>query len=346
MRHLYPLLLCLLLATVLAQPISFPEDALLLSEALEAADTRTDVINASLNLTNAKTALGRTEADPLALRLEKAQAQQRVDLTEAQLRQARYQALADIASAYTRLLEAQLQREFAATARDVRSQLVDINRIRLERGSATSLDVQDAENELQDALTNLASAEQGVALARSNLESLIGGEVVSTTFIPDNFLAPLPSLETVLLSSEGVPTLLQGSQGVELSEIGLDLLDPSYASNAQIDNAQLQLDQAQESAREAARGLRLQARTLYNSASTAAQIYRNSLDVLASAQEREAFEQQRLDAGLIADIALKQTQLTTFQAFLGMIQAKNAYLNALFNLQAGTLTALEGLHEF
>ena len=339
-------MITLIITTALAQPISFPEDALPLSDALQAAAERTDVVNARLSLSDAETALRRTGADPLALRLEKAQAQQRVDLSDAQLRQARYQALADIASAYTRMLEAQLQQEFTQTASDVRAQVVDITRIRFERGSATALDVQDAENEAQDARTNLASATQGVALARSNLESLIGQEVVSTTFIPDEFLAPLPNLETVLLSLEQAPNLLQVNQGVEVSEIGLDLLDPSYASAAQIENAELQLEQTQESAREAERGLRLQARTLYNTATTAAQTYRNSLDVFASAQEREALEKQRLDAGLIADITFKQTQLSTFQAFLGMIQAKNAYLNSLFDLQAGTLTALEGLNDF
>ena len=346
MRRLFLLLISLLFAIALAQPVSFPEDALPLDEALQAADDLTDVVNAKLNLADAETALRRTEADPLALRLEKAQAEQRISLIDAQLRQARYQALADIASAYTRMLEAQLQQAFAQTASDVRSQVVDITRIRFERGSATALDVQDAQNDAQDARTNLASATQGVALARSNLESLIGKEVDSTMFIPDDFLAPLPSLETVLFSLEGSPNLLQVSQGIELSEIGLDLLDPSYASAAQIDNAELQLEQSQESAREAKRGLGIQARSLYNTAATAAQTYRNSQSVFASAQEREALEKQRLDAGLIADINFKQTQLATFQAFLGMIQAKNAYLNALFNLQAGTLTALEGLNEF
>lgn len=346
MRRLICVCLLVGCASVNAQEMTVPEDALTLEETLRAAENRTDVVNERSSLEDARVVLRRTEADPLALRLERAQAAQRVALSEVRLKQARYQAFADIAAAYTRMLEAQLQLELAKAARAVRAQLLDITRIRFERGSATALDVQDAENELRDAQTSLASAEQGLTLARTSLEGLIGQEVAFAAPIPDEMLASLPSLETVLLNAEQSPTLLQVSQGVALAEIGLDLLDPSYAAAAQIDEAELQLVQSQESAREARRGLELQARTLYSSATTASQSYRNSLNVLASAREREALERQRLDAGLIAEVTFKQTQLATFQALLSMMRAKNAYLNALFELQAGTLTALQGLHDF
>ena len=326
--------------------LAMTDDALLLEEALAAAGSRTDVVNARLSQGDAELALGRTQADPLALRLEKTQAQQRLTLSEAQLRQARYQAIADIAAGYTQLFEAQIQLELARTARDVNAQLVDITRIRLENGSATQLDVQDALNTLQDAEKNLNSAEQGLALAQANLASLIGQDVSSAAPVSDTLLATLPDFEAVLTSLERTPALLQVNQGRELAEVSLDILDPSYASSAQLDNAKLQLEQAAESAKEARRSLEIQARSLYNAARTAAQSYRVALDTLQSAQEREALERQRLDAGLIADITFKQTQLSTSQAQIAAVQAQHAYLNALLNLQAGTLTALEGLHEF
>lgn len=336
MKKMFVLLVCLLPGLSFAIP---------LTEALAQADTRSDVVNAELARSDAEVALSRTEADPLALRLEQTQAQQRAALTTAQLRQARYRATADIAAAYTQLLEAQLQRDLAAAGREVSVQTLDIARIRFDKGSATALDVQEAENSLQDAEKNLAAAEQGVVLAKTNLESLVG-QVETVEPVPETLLAPLPSLETVLQNAADSPTLLQVSQGVELAAVGADLLDPSYASRAQLDNATLQLEQAQQSAKEARRGLEIQARSLYNAAKTAAQTYRNSQAALKSAQEREGLEKQRLDAGLIADIAFKQAQLTSFQALLATTQAKHAYLNALLELQAGTMTALEGLHGF
>ena len=320
--------------------------ALELTEALAQAGNRSDVVNAELAQSDAEVGFSRTQADPLALRLEQTQARQRATLSAAQLRQARYQATADIAAAYTQLLEAQLQRDLAAAGREVSVQSLDIARIRFDKGSATALDVQDAENALQDAEKNLAAAEQGVSLAQTNLESLVGQQVETVEPVPDSLLAPLPNLETVLQNAVNSPTLLQVNQGVELAEVGADLLDPSYASKAQLDNAKLQLEQAREAAKEAQRGLEIQARSLYNTATTAAQSYRNSQAALKSAQEREALEKQRLDAGLIADITFKQAQLTSFQALLAATQAKHAYLNALLELQAGTMTALEGLHGF
>jgi hypothetical protein len=69
-------------------------------------------------------------------------------------------------------------------------------------------------------------------------------------------------------------------------------------------------------------------------------------DALNNALERQAVEKQRLDAGLIADIQFKQTQLATKQAELAALQARHAYLNALLALQAGTMTPLEGLYGF
>ena len=337
MKKVFALLVCLLPGLSFAVP---------LTEALAQADNRSDVVNADLARADAAVALSRTEADPLALRLEQAQARQRAALTRAQLRQARYRAIADIAAAYTQLLEAQLQRDLAAAGFEVSAQSLDIARIRFDKGSATALDVQEAENALQDAEKNSAVAVRGVALAKTNLEGLIGQEVETVEPVPESLLAPLPSLETVLQNAATSPTLLQVDQGVELAGIGADLLDPSYASQAQLDNAALQLEQAQESAKEAGRGLEIQARSLYNTVTSAAQTYQNAQAALKSAQEREALEKQRLNAGLIADISFKQAQLTSFQALLAATQAKHALLNALLELQAGTMTALEGLHEF
>lgn len=320
--------------------------ALNLSEALSAANNRTDVINAQLNLTDAGIALVRTQADPLALRLEQVQASQRAKLAQAELTQAQYQAIADISASYTQVLEAQAQRDLAVAARDLSAQSLEIAKIRLSKGSATTLDVQEAQNSLDDANKNLASAEQGVALAKSDLASLTGQEAENLEGISENIFTAAPELETVLASVANTPTVIQVSNGAELAAVGADLLDPSYASQSQIDNAKLQASQANESLKEAKRGLELQARSLFNQTQTAAQSYQIQLSALNNALEREALEKQRLDAGLIAEIQFKQTQLSTMQASISALQAKHAYLKALLNLQAGTMTPLEGLNGY
>lgn len=334
-------LMCIFLTLLLASA-----NALNLSEALGAANSRTDVINALLTLNDATTALNRSQADPLALRLELVQAQQRAQLSRAQLNKAQYQAIADISASYTQVLELTAQRNLAAMARDLSQQSLDIARIRFSKGSATALDVQEAENSLEDANKNLASAEQGLILAKTDLQGLIGQSVDSLEEIPDSLLGSLPPLETVLANIDANPSLIQVANGAELAAVAVDLLDPSYASQSQIDNAILQRDQALESLKEARRGIELQARNLYNQSSTAAQSYQIQLEALNNALEREKLEKQRLDAGLIAEIQFKQTQLGTMQAYIAAMQAKHSYLKALLNLQAGTMTALEGLDAF
>ncbi len=320
--------------------------ALNLQEALGAATMRTDVINAQLALNDANTALVRTQSDPLALKLDQVQATQRARLSSSQLTQAQYQAIADIAASYTQVLELNAQRDLAAMARDLSAQSLDIAKIRFSKGSATALDVQEAENNLEDANKNLASAEQGLALSRSDLAGLTGQDSETLEEIPDTLLGAVPALETVLASIDNGPTLIQVANGAELAALAVDLLDPSYASQSQIDNAVLQRDQAAESLKEARRGIELQARSLYNQTTTSAQGYQIQLAALNNALERESLEKQRLDAGLIAEIQFKQTQLATMQARIGAMQAKHSYLKALLNLQAGTMTPVEGLNAF
>lgn len=320
--------------------------ALDLTVALTAVGSRTGVINSSLAASDARLALTRTQADPLALRLEQTQAAQRLALAEAQLRQARYTATADIAATYMQVLEAEAQLELARFARDLAAQSLEITRIRLERGSATELEVEEAQNTLQEAEQTVTTAEQGTQLAKRSLESLIGQEVIALEPVSEAYLRAVPSLETVLAGLKNHPTLLEATQGVELATIGRDLLDPSYAAQVQIDAAELQLEQAETFTAEARRGLQLQARSLYNQVQTAAASYRIQQDALRNARAREALEAQRLEAGLIADITFRQTQLATKQAELAAMQGKHNYLNALLELQAGTLIPLEGLHEF
>ena len=320
--------------------------SLTLPQALATSNNRSAVVNGQLALNDATSVLSRTQADPLALRLQNVQAEQKVALSQVQLDQAKYQAIADISSGYTQLLEAQAARDLSAFGRDLSNQSLQIAQIRRDKGSATELEVQEAQNALEDAENSLLSMEQTVALARTNLEGLIVMPAPALEPIPDNLLVPLPTIETVLANLDRLPTLLQVNQGIELATLGVDLLDPSYASQQQIDNAKLQLGQAQTQGGEARRGLELQARSLYNTTKTASETLSIRQDALNNALEREGVERQRLDAGLIADIQFKQTQLATKQAELAALQAKHAYLTALLALQAGTMTPLEGLYGF
>jgi len=311
---------------------------------LATVDGRVGVVTTDLDLAEAVRALERAEADPLALRLDLTRARQAVALAEAEARAARLDALTEVAGAWARVRETELQVALAAAARDLSARAVDIARLRAERGSATRLDVDEAVTNLEDAEKNLAAARDGLALARADLAGLTGheGPVDLAPLARERLERPLPDDAVFEAALDGLPTLLRITHAVELAGIGVDLLDPSFAARAQIDQARTQLAQAEAGAAEARRGLTLRTRALLNAVVTARETDRIARDALAQAREREAIELRRFDAGLIAEIALEQARLTTRQAELRAVQAEHGLMLALLDLQAGTLVPLEG----
>ena len=334
------LLIILLLAS--------PALALDLDEALQSAASRPDAVSARLELLNAQNALLRVENDPLALRVDKLSAEQAVRLSEAELEAAYYAAVRDIAEAYAGVLELNQQLENAQKAQNLAQESLRIAQIRLDNGGATPLDVQEAQVGLEDAQKNLLLLEKNQLVALNNLEGLIGQDLSEETLEPvhDTALSALPSLENVQAAAAGHPQMLELEQGLELSQLSLALLDPSYASTSQIEDAQTQLDTTHELAREAQRGFDLQVRNLYIGSESAAETYQVEVASLSNAEERFAFQQDRFEAGLIAQIELGQAELEYLQAELAHTQARHTYLTALADLQAGTLVELTGLDAF
>jgi len=315
-----------------------------LDELLATVGGRVGVVTASLDLDEALRALQRVEADPLALRIDLVRARHAVDLAQAEALAARLEAIAEVAAAWARVREAELQVALAAGARDLSARAVDIARLRVDRGSATRLDLDEAITALEDAEKNLAAARDGLALTRADLAGLTGGDgtVDLEPLERARLEHPLPADEVFEAALASLPTVLRLSQAVELAGLGVELLDPSFAARAQIEQAQTQLAQAEAGAGEARRGLALRTQALLNAVATARETDRIARDARAQAQEREAIEARRLEAGLIAEIALEQTRLATRQAALRAMQAEHGLMLALLDLQAGTLVGLEG----
>jgi outer membrane protein, heavy metal efflux system len=342
----------LLVAALVLAPVAYVQDAPVepppatLDELLGTAWSRTGVVTATLELDEARAALTRTEADPLALRLDLTRARQAVALAEAEADAAWFEAVAEVAGAWAQVREAEHQVALAAAARDLSSRAVDIARLRFERGSATRLDVEEAVTQLGDADLNLAAARDGLALARANLGGLTGhpGPFALEPLERGRLERALPDDATFVAALDGLPPVLQLTQAIELATLGVELLDPSFASRAQIEGARTQLAQAEAGATEARRALTLRTRSLLNAVTTARETDRIARDALAQAREREAIEGRRFEAGLIAEIALEQTRLGTGQAELRAVQGEHGLMRALLDLQAGTMVALEGWH--
>ncbi len=317
--------------------------ALDLQEAWRSAPARPDAITTRLELINARSGLLRVESDPLALRMDKLQAEQSVRLLEVQHRHAVLAGMQQIAEAYTGVLQARAQAELARAGLELGETALEIARIRFANGGATSLEVRDAEIAVDEARQGLEAALSGLGVARSNLEGMIGQEVDPAELepVPENLLTALPDLDTVIAGLSAHPTLVQAGQGVELARAAVELLDPAYAPQAQIDSAKTQLSTAEELVGEARRGFELQARNAYLQVVTSADRLDVATERAAVADERLAVQELRLAGGLISRLQLDQAALEARQRQLELQVARHEHLLALLRLQSATMHELE-----
>lgn len=329
---------------LLAAPHTF---ALSLPEALATADERTGVVTAQLDLSDARRALERTEADPTALRLERLQARQALDAAETDARSARLSAFADIVVAYLQALEARAGVDLAEDAVALARRGLDIARIRLERGAATELDVRDAETNVAAARTDLQTARQGAELAARSLASLTGLEVDELEPVPGSWLElPMPHPDDVIGRLDDTPTVQRALRGLELAQAARDLLDPAYAALRDIEAADLRIAQADQGAAEARRAVELQLRSLIDRLRSAHEGVSVARESLANAEDRERIDRSRLASGLIAEIAFDRTRLATLQARNALQRAEHDLVRARFALQADSGLPIEGIDAF
>lgn len=318
---------------LLAAGLAQQAQPLTLQAALAKASEQSPVQSAQTELSDAQASLQRTLADPLLTRPVRLQAEQRLALAQANLNRAKAQAESSIVQAYTQVLEAEQQVVLAKKSAELAQRNLEVAQIRQKNGSGTALETKNAQARLEDARRNQAFAEQALANARSNLRSLVGE---FTELAP---LATAPSLpERTLLQAllEQNPDVVQAQQRVELANLQAELLDPSYAAQADIDAAKARAEQAAAAAREVRRGLSLQYDNLYAQAQNAWRALSIQQALVQNAREQLAADKRRLDSGLISPLAYAQSELAALQAELAALQAQGNYLRALYGLYAGS----------
>jgi hypothetical protein len=332
------LLVWLLLACLaLAQALSLPE-------ALESVEEQEATVAAQLELNEAREANERVQADPLGLRLDKTRAQQRLELAQASLEHARARATAAITSAYHNVLTARARRDVALAEVELNTRLVEGAQIRLRNESATELDVQEAQTALEQANTDLRSSEERLELAINTLQSLLGTTInpAELESVPESFFTEIPSLETVLSNNERHPDLLRVRQARILAELSYNVLDPIYASPAEISNARTVFETAQTNEQDVERRFRILGLDLIGQATAAKESYLVAQTAQANAQSRLSVEQGRLDAGLLSQVEFLTTKVEAANANLSLLEARQNYLEALLSLNVGTEISNDG----
>ena len=339
------LLLLLLAGAALAQERASSENATSFDRLIARASQRTAVLGAVRSLEDARATLQRTEADPLALRLDRLRAEQDVALARAELRSEEYAAAAELATAWTRVRETAEQQGLAEAALELAERALLIAEVRLSRGSATNLDVEEARTGVQEAETNLFAVRNALALTLLDLRGLSGlpGPFDLSEVDRSRLDAPLPATATFTAAVENLPALLGIKHSAELAAVAVDLLDPSFASRAQIEAAASQSAQAEAGVREARRGLTLRTQSLLDQVSSARERDRIARDSVAQAREREAIETRRFEAGLIAEVAHAQTAMALARAAMNARRARPASLSQSSAIDLSKRQGLLGL---
>lgn len=325
----------LLLAALLALGgLASAQGTLTLTAALAQSARQPSVTSARAALTTAQGDLAKAKADPLATKVTLLRAQQAYDLALATLKSADAQADSQIVGAYTQVLEAQDGLKVARAALNLAQKSAQVAQTQYQKGGGTEISVQVAQNGVQAAQQAVQVAGDGLALATSNLRSLVGS-FTAVAPIPANALPPVVNAGTVEEVLGRTPTLVQARQAVAALQLQVNLLDPLAASASQIGTTNTQLQQAQAAAANAERGLRIQGQGLYNSYLQATKNRTVKGTALQNAQRQLNADQTRYQRGLISQLALLQSQLAAQQAGLGSEQAADAVLTSYYALLAG-----------
>lgn len=314
-----------------------------LDDALAGADARPAVLAAELAVQDARADLGRTRADPFALRLERLNAEQRLELAEAAVSAERFTALGELGSAYTAQLQAEAEAESARANAALSRRRVEVARIRAQRGSLTELEVQEAEAELGVASAALRAADEALTLSRTVLQALLGTPLRTGELepIPEAALAaPLPDLNTVLEAAARTPELLTAQQALVSARLASGLLDPSYSSARELAAARAAQETAQAAFSEAVRAQNAAVRTLYAQAAAARELYEAQAQSTAAAASRLLFQRRRFARGLISDLELREGELAAQNAQLELLRSKHAFVTAVFALQSAAALPL------
>ena len=310
------------------------EVSLTLAEAVDlglAVDA--DVVSAGADLAAAERELARTEADPLALRLPRVRAAQGVAGAQEALEAARLAARSAVAGAYYDALEADDALSLAEQRQAIAETTLQAQRIRLEAGAATQLDVDRAENELASAQRGVADAQEARNLAYSDLASQIGASAEGLALQETQEELEVPALETVLARLEDNAQLRAATRAVELSRVSLEAVDNAFSPRADIEAAEDTLSNAQTQLGEVRRSLELAVRGSYNAVVAAQGRLESALADLTTSEETLSAQGVRFEAGSISRLDFENARLERANTVADAAAARHSLAEALLGLE-------------
>ena len=182
-----------------------------------APDVSADLIAARTEVAAAQRDLDRTLADPLALRVPRLQAEQRLASAREALDAGLIALRITVARAYFAALEADEALEIARLEHTIAQVSLEAQQVRFNAGAATQLDLDRARNDLDSAVRTLAEAGSDRELAYAELASQLGTAV--TSLGPLNEASQLPELGRVVAEAQTRNGRVRAAQrAVELAQ--------------------------------------------------------------------------------------------------------------------------------
>lgn len=313
--------------------------ALTLAQALDAAVERdADIITARSALRAAQRTLERTQADPLALRVDTLAAEDALAGAEETLA-SRAAAVRRLAAAdYAGLLQAIASQGEAERARAIAGARLEATRAKRDAGAATDLDLADAEDALASAERDAREAVTATDLARSTLQTATGLDASTVAAIGAADLPSLPALDAALAQARSASaTLSAGRRQLVLSEAKLAGVDNAFSARADVQAAQDDVDAARTTLDAAGSTVELTLRQAYADMTAAEHRYHSAQEALATASDDLAAQAARFRAGSLAPLAWQEAQLTFARTSAALELSLHQRLLSALDLQRAIL---------
>jgi outer membrane protein, heavy metal efflux system len=312
--------------------------ALTLEQSLSLApNVNATVISGKTDLAAAQRDLDRVNNDPLSLRLEKLQAEQKVASEEEALNQALLSSRLDVTDKYFAALEADESLANAQKQQQIATSTLEAQQIRYEAGAITQIDLSNAQNDSVEAERTVRDAQNTRNLAYSQLGSVVGQTVTALASYEAQApeLAPLEQIQQTAMTENTQLKSLQ--RNVELARTQLEITDNAFSSRSQIDSAKDTLANAELNLSDYQSTLGLTIESSYNSVLASQASYENALEAFQTSADDLTAQQTRLDAGSISPIAYQQSELSHAQNIAALDKAKHQLLLAHIRLEQAVM---------
>ncbi|MCY4353532.1 MAG: TolC family protein [Truepera sp.] len=303
-----------------------------------APDASADLIAARTEVAAAQRDLDRTLADPLALRVPRLQAEQRLASAREALDAALIALRITVARAYFAALEADEALEIARLEHAIAQVSLEAQQVRFNAGAATQLDLDRAGNDLDAAVRTLAETGSDRELAYAELASQLGTGTAVTSLGPLNEASPLPELGGVVAEAQTRNGRVRAAQrAVDLAQAQLDAVDNAFSSRADIESARDRLADTQRDLNETLRTLELDLTSSYNSAVAAQARLDSAQASSATSAEDLAASRIRFDSGNLSPISYEQARLGHARTIASEHSALHAQILAALQLEQAVI---------